>query len=276
MRATRCASIALAGGLGLAVAGGLASRFVFPFRPRLNHQFIQLPRAHRHLNGVTIAFATDLHVGPHFRAADLEPSIRMLERANADIVLFGGDVISESPRYLKHVEEPLARMAATAKIGAWGMLGNHDIANIRSRVMEMMEPTGIRVLTNESVEIATGRGSLWLAGIDDALLGRADLDAAFAGVPAGAPCIAMWHEPDRAEKVVPYAPFLLLAGHTHGGQVRLPGVGPIATPKLGKRYVSGRFLFGDMTLFVSNGIGMYRPPVRFNCPPEVVLFTLVG
>lgn len=86
----------------------------------------------------------------------------------------------------------------------------------------------------------------------------------------------MWHEPDYTERAEPYGPFLLLSGHTHGGQVRLPIVGPVATPKLGQRFISGRFQFGDMTLFVSNGIGMYRPPVRFNCPPEVILFTLVA
>lgn len=261
---------------GIAVAGALYSRFVHPFQPRLNHQLIELPRAHRHLDGLTIAFATDLHVGPHFSVAALEPSIRILERVNADIVLFGGDYISESPRYLADVREPLRRMAATAKIGAWGMLGNHDIANIRDRVMETFEGTGIRILTNEAVEIDTGRGPLWLVGVDDALLGSARLEESFAGVPADAARIAMWHEPDLAEQVEPYGPFLLLAGHTHGGQVRLPVLGPVATPKMGKRYISGRHRFGDMTLFVSNGIGMYRPPVRFNCPPEVVVFTLMA
>ncbi|HLU34312.1 MAG TPA: metallophosphoesterase [Thermomicrobiales bacterium] len=272
----KAAALSLVGAVGVVAGAGLYARFIHPFRPRVNHQFVELPRAHKHLDGVTIAFVTDLHVGPHFTAEDLEPTIQALRHLRADIVLFGGDYISESPRYLADVQEPLTRMASTARIGSWGMLGNHDVANIRSRVMEMLEPTGIRILTNESVEIETGKGPLWLVGIDDILLGHADLDAAFAGVPADAPRIAMWHEPDRAELVEPYGPFLLLSGHTHGGQVRLPIVGPIATPKLGKRYVSGRFTFGDMTLFVSNGIGMYRPPVRFNCPPEIVVFTLVA
>lgn len=268
--------VAASAGAGVAIAGGLYSRFVHPFQPRLNSQVIELPRAHRHLDGLSIAFVTDIHVGPHFPATALEPVIRMLEGVRADIVLFGGDYISESPRYLPQVQEPLRRMAATARIGAWGMLGNHDIANIRGRVMAMFEPTGIRILVNESVRVETGAGPLWLVGVDDALLGSARLAESFSGVPADAPHIAMWHEPDLAEKVEPYGPLLLLAGHTHGGQVRVPLLGPVAAPKLGKRFVSGRFQIGDMTLFVSNGIGIYRPPVRFNCPPEVVVFTLMA
>jgi predicted MPP superfamily phosphohydrolase len=273
--AARLIAIASAGALGVAIAGGVYSRFVHPFRARVNHQLIELPRAHRNLKDLTIAFVTDLHVGPHFPATALEPIIRMLEEIRADIVLFGGDYISESPRHLAEVQEPLTRMAATARLGAWGILGNHDVANIRSRVMEMFEPTGIRILENESVEVDIGNDSFWLIGVDDMLLGTSDLAAAFAGVPPDAPRIAMWHEPDFAERMEPYGPFLLLSGHTHGGQVRLPFIGPVATPKFGKRYISGRFVFGDMTLYVSNGIGMYRPPVRFNCPPELVVFTLI-
>jgi uncharacterized protein len=274
--AKRFLSIAVTGAVGASIAMGLYSRYVHPFRPRLNHQLIELPRAHRHLKNLTLAFVTDLHVGPNFPAARLEPIIRMLEEIKADIVLFGGDYISESPRYLSEVQEPLIRMAATARIGSWGILGNHDVANIRSRVMKMFESTGIRILENEAVEIDTAKGSFWLIGVDDMLLGKSDLAAAFADVPPDAPRIAMWHEPDFAERMEPYGPFLLLSGHTHGGQVRLPFVGPVSTPKFGKRYVSGRFLFGDMTLYVSNGIGMYRPPVRFNCPPELVVFTLIS
>jgi len=103
------------------------------------------------------------------------------------------------------------------------------------------------------------------------LLGKADLQESFAGVPDGARVIALWHEPDTAEQVVPYRPLLMLSGHTHGGQVRLPMVGELATPSLGKRYVAGLFNVQGMMLYVSRGIGMYRPPVRFHCRPELLV-----
>lgn len=254
----------------------LLSRYVFPYRPRLNHVLVELPRAHKHLDGLTIGFVTDLHVGPHFTKDNAAPITRMLRRAKPDIVLFGGDFISESPRFLQHVQEPLRDMASTAKLGSWGVLGNHDIANIRARVMAMIEPTGIRILENESVKVDTHLGSLWIAGIDDVLLGKSDLRKTFTGVPPDEPCVAMWHEPDQVDEAEPYGPLLILSGHSHGGQVKLPLLGPIAAPQLGRKYVSGRYMIGDMTLFVSNGIGMYRPPVRFNVPPELVLIHLIA
>lgn len=269
------AAFALVSGIaGIVVA--LLSRYVFPYRPRLNHVLVELPRAHKNLDGLTIGFVTDLHVGPHFTKDNAAPITRMLRRAKPDIVLFGGDFISESPRFLQHVQEPLRDMAATAQLGAWGVLGNHDIANIRARVMEMIEPTGIRILENESVRVDTQLGPLWIAGIDDALLGRSDPEATFSGVPPDEPSVALWHEADHVEQAEPYGPILMLSGHSHGGQVKLPILGPIAAPTLGKKYISGRYMIGDMTLFVSNGIGMYRPPVRFNVPPELILVRLVA
>jgi predicted MPP superfamily phosphohydrolase len=261
--------------LVLGVTCALYARFIHPFRPRVNHVMIQLPRAHKELDGLSIAFVTDTHIGPHFTVDDLEPSIEILRRASPDIVLFGGDYISESPRFLDYAQEPLTKMAATARIGAWGILGNHDLSNVRERVMGMLAPTGIRILTNEAVEFTTERSTFWLVGIDDVLLGKPDLEGAFSKVPADALRIALWHEGDDAAKVEPYEPLLLLSGHSHGGQVRLPFLGALAAPKMGQRYTSGRYEIGSMTLFVSNGIGMYRPPVRFNCPPEVVIFRLV-
>lgn len=269
------AATAAASGI-FAVATGLLSRYVFPYRARLNHVMVELPRAHRHLNGLTIGFVSDLHVGPHFNHEHTTPITCMLRGVEPDIVLFGGDFISESPRFLQYVEEPLREMAATARYGAWGVLGNHDLANTRERVMETIMTTGIQILENESVEVKTAHGSLWIAGIDDVLLGVSDLRATFANVPAGAPCVAMWHEPDHVEHAEPFGPFLMLSGHSHGGQVSLPFIGPIAAPKLGRKYVSGRYTFGDMTLFVSNGIGMYRPPVRLRVPPELVVIHLVA
>jgi predicted MPP superfamily phosphohydrolase len=198
-----------------------------------------------------------------------------LEKIRPDLVLFGGDYISESPRFMADTAPYLGRMASTARYGAWGVLGNHDLANIRERVVPPLQAEGIRILANESACVETDRGGLWIVGIDDGLLGKVDVELAFAAVPPDAPAICLWHEPDRVEESAPFGAFLQLSGHSHGGQVRIPGMGPIATPILGRRFVEGRFQVGDMELYVSRGIGMYRPPVRFNCPPELTVIRLI-
>lgn len=270
--------IALAIGLATIAGIGVAwwSRFVHPFRTRLTHVIMPVPRKHAHLDGLTIAFVTDLHVGPHFRPENLRPTIDFLRKVQPDVLIFGGDYICESPRYIDEVVNPVEDMVATARHGAWGILGNHDVSNTPARVEATMERSGVRMLVNAAEEVETGRGSLWLAGIDDALLGAPDLRATFEGIPADAAVIALWHEPDQAQKVVPFDPIFMLSGHTHGGQVRLPGLAALGTPKMGRRYVLGRFDVNGMPLYVSPGIGMYRPPVRFNCPPEVTVITLFG
>jgi uncharacterized protein len=260
--------------LGAAVAWW--ARFVAPFRTQLTHVIMQVPRSHAHLDGLTIAFVSDTHIGPHFRTDALKPAIDHLRKAKPDILVLGGDYISESPRFIDPSVSTLEDMAATARYGAWAILGNHDVANTATRVTEALGRANIKVLVNDSAEVVTDRGSLWLVGIDDAVLGQPDLPAAFGGIPADAPTVALWHEPDRAERVVPFDPLFMLSGHTHGGQVRLPGVGGVAAPMLGKRYQRGRYDVEGMPLYVSSGIGMYRPPVRLNCPPELVIVTLLG
>ncbi len=251
------------------------ARFIAPHRFEVRQVVVQTPRKHRKLAGLTIAFATDTHVGPHFRASDLEPVVQRLEEIRPDIVLFGGDYICESPRFMASAAPVLGRMVRSARYGAWGVMGNHDLANIRSRVVPPLEDAGIRILANEAACVETDRGPLWIVGVDDGLIGEVDLDSAFANVPPDGAAICLCHEPDRVEESAPYGAFLQLSGHSHGGQVRLPGIGPIAAPQLGKRFPLGRYQVGDGELYVSAGLGMYRPPVRFNCPPELTVIRLL-
>lgn len=254
--------LVLAGG-AVGVGLGLYARYIEPKRLHVSH--LDLAEG----NGqYTIAFVTDTHIGPNFSANDLSPTVTALERIQPDIILFGGDLICESPRYLKYLEDPLRRMTATAHIGSWGVWGNHDLANIRARCREVYERAGVTMLTNESAHLVA---DLWVAGIDDGLLGDEDVQAAFRGIPEGARTIALWHIPDLAARVVPYQPMVMLSGHTHGGQIRIPFLGPLATPQLGQEYIAGRYDVDGMPLYVSRGIGVYRPPVRLNCRPELLI-----
>lgn len=267
---------ALLTGLGMLTGAGVAlyARRVHPFAPRLEEIEIPLPPGAERLDGVRIVFVTDTHIGPAFPAEALKPTIALVQAAKPDLVLFGGDYISESSRFLVPALIQLGRMAETARYGAYAVLGNHDAANVTTRVEEAFAGSTIQLLRNEAVRVDLRDAYLWIAGVDEGLLGDPNVERTFASIPAEALTIALWHEPDYAEAVAPYRPLVLLAGHTHGGQVRLPIIGPLALPLAGRRYPSGRFTVNEMPLYVSRGVGVYRPPVRLNCPPEVTLVRL--
>lgn len=259
---------------GAALAAGAVAahaRFVAPFHPRIREERIDLSPDHAGLDGLTVAFVTDTHVGPQFPPERLDPTIQLLAGQQPDILLFGGDYICESPRFWRQAIPGLCRMVESSRYGAWGISGNHDLANTRRALEESLGDANIRLLNNASAEIQTDRGSLWVAGLDDVLLGKANVDAAFADIPRHAPVLALIHEPDASERLVPYQPMAALAGHSHGGQIRLPKIGGLGAPKMGRRFQTGRTDIDGMPLIVSNGIGVYRPPLRFNCSPEVIV-----
>ncbi|HEY8598829.1 MAG TPA: hypothetical protein VIL85_10395 [Thermomicrobiales bacterium] len=135
------------------------------------------------------------------------------------------------------------------------------------------------VLRNDARRLAAPGGDpCWLVGLDTAFQGRADPDAALARVPAGSCRIVLLHEPDGADALARRGvrADLLLAGHTHGGQVALPGLGPILLPPLGRRYVRGCHATPAGPLYVSRGLGALPPFTRLGAPPEVVFLRCVG
>ena len=267
----------LLGGIGAASLTGAAAydaRYVQPYAPRLERLDLPLPTGHEALAGLRIAFITDTHVGPFISPSDLARANALLAPERPDVVLLGGDYISETSRHAGPAAEVLGELVRAAPLGGFAVLGNHDISNRPTVVTAALEDAGITVLRNAAARIETGHGNLWVAGIDDAVVGYADPDAAFAGVPDGAATLALWHEPDFAAASARRGAFAQLSGHSHGGQVRLPGISAIAPPVGGRRYVIGLNHASGMPIYTARGVGVYRPPVRVNCPPEVTLVTL--
>jgi predicted MPP superfamily phosphohydrolase len=138
------------------------------------------------------------------------------------------------------------------------------------------------MLDNESYSIEQSAhgdsGRLWIAGLGDVFFGREDLGRTMQRVPPGEPVIMLVHEPDYADTVAAYRKHvdLQLSGHSHGGQVRVPGVGaiPMVLPQWAHKYIMGHFRIGKMQLYTNRGLGTVGVPVRFNCPPEVTRITL--
>lgn len=274
-------SATIPGGL-LALAGAAGMGYYAferaPFEPELVRISAQLPPAYEDLAGLRIGFVADTHLGPAMSEDDVDRALQLLAREQADLILLGGDYISASPRFAEPVAALLSELVDQAPLGGIAVLGNHDCGERgRERIVtDALEGRGIVVLRNQAAQVRTGRGDLWIAGIDEAIMARANPRATFAGIPADSAVISLWHEPDYAGQVSNTRAFLQLSGHSHGGQVRLPGLGPIFLPKGGERYVIGWNNANGLPVYTTRGVGVFLPPVRFACPPEVTLITLVA
>ena len=145
-----------------------------------------------------------------------------------------------------------------------------------ANALAVFDAVGVPVLINEGITLEVNGAPLHLAGVDSGWGGNPDLARALATAPTDAPAIALVHEPDlidgptRDPRVV-----LQLSGHSHGGQIRVPGVGAPVLPYLGRRYDLGLYRVADTWLYTNRGIGVGGVPVRFNCPPELALLTLI-
>jgi len=281
MRRPRRTGAAL-GGLAVATAAivaaadvGRRARHVAPYRPILERVEIRIPSGMRTPPRLRIGLVADTHVGSVVRPPDIDRALTLLLATEPDLLLFGGDYVSESPRHITDAAAVLGNAASATRFGSLAVLGNHDYSNGAERMTAELEKRGIRVLRNDSACVGDDPGELWIAGIDDALLGSPDPERAFSGVPPGARALALWHEPDLAECAAQHGAFLQLSGHSHGGQVRLPVVGTVAAPTGGRRFVEGLNYAEGMPIYTTRGVGVYRPPVRFRCSPEVTLVTLV-
>jgi uncharacterized protein len=155
------------------------------------------------------------------------------------------------------------------------ILGNHDHWNDGKIVEGALHDRGIQVLRNRSLPLERGRSRIWIAGVDDALVQAADLTKTLHHVPASEAVVLLAHEPDFADYAARFPVDLQLSGHTHGGQVRLPGIGALILPRLAEKYPEGLNQVGALQVYTNRGLGVINPPVRFNCPPEVTFVTLL-
>jgi uncharacterized protein len=224
-----------------------------------------------------IVLLSDIHAaGPH----DLPPRCaQVVERANAeapDLILLLGDYVDE--RRFKTAFVPPELVAPVlgrlrAPLGVYAVLGNHDWRVGGFRTARALAAAGIEPLDNDVRRLRLAGGDCWLAGIGDASVGGARLAATLDRVSDEAPVVLMTHSPEIFPEV-PEHVALAVAGHTHGGQVRLPLIGAVYMPARCRRYVYGHMIERGRHLFVSRGIGQSTLPVRFLCPPEIVVITL--
>lgn len=220
----------------------------------------------------------DLHVGsPGNGPGKLERVVALTQRARPDLVLLAGDYVIHGVvggRFAAPEEIAPALAPLTAPLGVWAVLGNHDWWLDGPRVRAALESVGIRFLEDAAARVGAGDCAFWLVGVSDFWEGRHDVRGALAQVDDGAPVVLFTHNPDVFPEV-PARVELTIAGHTHGGQVYLPGIGrPIVPSEYGERYAIGHVVEQGRHLFVSSGLGTSILPVRFLVPPEVSVLTL--
>jgi predicted MPP superfamily phosphohydrolase len=231
--------------------------------------FDNLPKA---FSGFTILHLSDLHIDGIPQLT--EKACQMLGKVEADLCVLTGDYRYSLNGPSDGVYVPLRKILASvrARHGALAILGNHDTSEMGAQLAKM----GAKVLVNEAMELRKDGDSLWLLGLDDPhYFGCEDLPGVLRTVPEGAFKILLVHSPEIVDDAAEAAVDLYLCGHTHGGQICLPGIGPVIVNSRCPRVCrGGAWRYNGMKGYTSFGLGCSVVPARFLCPPEIALIEL--
>jgi predicted MPP superfamily phosphohydrolase len=261
---------AIAAGAAAGAVAYVDARFIEPRWLHVSHTEVRIPSLPPAWDGVRIAVWADLHSGHLLSDEFLAKVAAASDAARPDIVAFCGDIAGGG----EPLDSPMMRtMAALRPAAKFAIMGNHDSVGTLRRVCEH---AGIELLVNSASVLDRGGQKLAVVGIDDLWRGRPDFCAALADVPPDAARVALCHNPDLAE-MVPHSAGsidLMLCGHTHGGQICLPLIGPLVTASRRRKYASGLASGPRCPVYTSRGIGMGIVPLRFCCRPELPIITL--
>jgi len=255
-----------------AVAGD--ALLVEPTEIKVTHHDVPVPELPPALEGLRIGCLTDVHLYHNISAA-ARAALEHLHRERPEVVVLIGDICNS--------RDDLANLAAWARqargsAATFATLGNweHDAGIDRFTGERVYDRAGVELLYNSTGRVTVGGATLAVVGIDDPVLGEPDLPTALAGVRAGDVSTWVMHGPgyvDTVPRQTAPKPAAILAGHTHGGQIRLPFYTPY-TPVGSGRFVAGWYRDTVAPLYVSRGIGTVLVPARLFCPPELPVFTL--
>jgi len=257
---------------------------------RIEPTWLELNRHDVLISGLPAAFAgfriaqlSDFHCSRHVTPAYLTEAVSLAMSQDPDLVVLTGDFIHRGYKYVDAVAATLGRLSAPH--GVFAVLGNHDFSvrnalgfrryrHLHRAVASALSAEGIQVLHNQSICLARGAEALHLVGVEDLWSRVCDLERAFADVNPQAPRIVLAHNPRTVEFLQGQRCDLMLSGHTHGGQINLPGVGRPTLSRKARRFAAGLYRFNGIHLYVNKGVGFgFR--FRFGVQPEVALLTLL-
>jgi predicted MPP superfamily phosphohydrolase len=240
---------------------------------------LKLPRLSHKFSGLRVAQISDIHMGGWMNLQRFQRVADLIVAEQPDVVvitgdfLIGDDTIKFSMQSVTDLVTVLSPL--TDSFPTFAVLGNHDYWTDAEVVRQMMASAGVTDLTNTVFTLKRDEERLHICGVDDIWEGNARLDDVIAQLRDDSAAILLAHEPDFADTSASTGRFdLQLSGHSHGGQVVLPLLGPPVLPYLGRKYGSGLYKVGEMFQYTNRGVGMARLPIRINCPPEITLFVL--
>lgn len=230
--------------------------------------FPQLPRA---WDGLKILQISDVHAGPFTPVRRSRQISRLVAGLGADLIVFTGDQLDRRPSDAERFIEGFQGLEAP--LGVWGILGNHDHSTDPDLAMWALERAGIKPLVNQSTTFTRANQSLALIGLDDLESSGDGPDFDIIKQHGHAFRVTLCHQPNGWRRALQAGAHLMLAGHTHGGQIALT-TRHLNVARLETRYIAGPYRREDAFLYVSRGVGVGAMPVRFGAPPEIDLLTL--
>jgi predicted MPP superfamily phosphohydrolase len=270
----KLAAAALAGATALATGGWMYATKVEPGWLEVSSLSMILPRLHPAFDNYRIIHISDIHMETWMNRKRLAEVVKMVNWLPADLVVITGDFVTDLfHRTPTNLVESLSQIKALD--GVFAVMGNHDYWTNARSIRQVLAASGIAELKNQVHTLRRGAAQLHIAGVDDYWENKARLREVLDQLPSEGAAILLAHEPDFALVSAQSGRFdLQLSGHTHGGQVILPWIGPIVLPMYGRRFPVGLYQVGDMQLYTNRGLGTARPQIRFNCRPEIAMITL--
>ena len=230
------------------------------------------PRAPLRLRVVTLS---DFHFDPLCEEDYMTQVVQRTNELKPDVVLLTGDYITSTAKRVDDLAKVLGGLRATA--GVFGCLGNHDTWRTSGQIVGALVKNGVSVLRNTHVRVPCAGGEVCVVGLDSAWSASPNWLAASKGLRPDEKALLMMHEPDMAPLLC-YDKHIAIqfSGHTHGGQVRVPGYGALRLPPWGKKFQAGLYNVKGMPLYVNRGVGTIGVHVRFLGPPEIACFDITN
>jgi predicted MPP superfamily phosphohydrolase len=269
----------------IALRSTAAGVVVYPFLEakwcRIVRQMIVLPNLPAAFRGLKVALIADVHHGPFVPLAYIRHVVSMANAQKPDLTLLAGDYVHHHHSYIAPGIEALGKLEA--KLGRFAVRGNHDNHayrgsnhSYRANSSAALADAELPDLDNVGVWLERGRNRLRICGVGDLWTDRQDLDGALGDATEDDAVVMLSHNPDFAETLRDKRVGLILSGHTHGGQLFVPGLGaPIVPSQYGQKYLHGLVNGPSCQVFITRGVGTITPPARLFCRPEIVLITLI-